>query len=279
MKTAFICLLKRLTAKVSRDSRFGSASGFWKQEIQTRAVLHFHVVLAGVSLEHLAFVHRWICDQWIDCVLGIPGMPFDLVSSEREKMLRVHTFSGKKGLLGRNSALQKITGNFQSYFAKYLGKAEKMRGSEDSIPGRWWGKFNAAALPLGKLCELALPDRVGVHAQRVARKIRQKRANEARHRAICAKTGLVRDGEPLVSQFGLLGRRGRIYRDAFTLNVGAELLEEWGGKVPRFGPYKFPPPLKFSAVRLTGAHVPAMLIRVLEYAGLRAREDASLSPF
>ena len=283
VKSAFLQFMKRLTAKSSRDPRFRTASGLWKQEIQGRRVLHFHVVLAGVLPVDLAHVHAWICAQWIDCIMAVPGMPSDLQAEEIRKMRCVHLFEGKGGLLDRKSALQKIVGNFQAYFAKYLGKDEKNIAANDIIPGRWWGRFNGAHLPTGKLCELVLPPRVNVHAQRIARKIRQKRANAAKHRAVCQQWGFVTgeaQTEPTLSEFGLLGKRGRIFRHIVDSGeyTPAEF-EKWGGKVPKFGPYRFAAPMKFSTVRLTGAHVPDMMVRVLQYAGARALVDRERTPF
>ena len=43
--------------------------------------------------------------------------------------------------------------------------------------------------------------------------------------------------------------------------------------------FDFPRAMKFSSVRLVGAHVPEMMLRVLQYAGQRALIDREQTPF
>lgn len=295
MKAAFLRFGKRLTAKSARDSRFRSVAGFWKQELQKRNMLHFHLVLAGVAENDVAVVQRWIMEQWVECVFSIPGMPPEIVREERLKMEMVHFHS---------SNFEKVRGNFQSYFAKYLGKDVEAHAAENPIPGRWWGVFNGPSIPLGKLQELPLPSRVAVHAQRVARKIRQARADNARHRALCRKFDMIENGQPLVSRQSLL----RCYQSLQSVGGFSALVAWEAGECPAvrklvvngdtapfrlllaahvagvrleglLGRFKFPPAMKFSSVRLTGSHVPEMMLRIIQHAGARALIDRECAPF
>jgi len=295
VKLAFIRLMKRLTAKAARDSRFRSLAGFWKQELQKRNMLHFHVLFSGVTLEDSAFVHAWVMGQWVECILDVPGMPPEIVLEEKRKMLAVHL---------HDSNWEKVRANFHAYFAKYLGKDVEAHAAEFPIPGRWWGKFNEVHIPWGKLCEVPAPDSVTKHAQRVARKVRQARADNARHRALCRKYDMLQDGQPMVSRFALLECYRRLqavggldallvsggcgsplsfalfvngdstpFRLLFAAHVAGERMESL------LGGYKFPAAMKYSAVRLTGGHVPDMVVRILQYAGARALIDREQTPF
>lgn len=294
VKMAFLRFLKRLTAKISRDVRFHKVAGLWKQELQKRNALHFHLLFAGVELANLDDVHRWISEQWIECVMLVSGMPSEIVAEETRKMSAVH-------LHPKN--FEKIRGNFHAYFAKYLGKDVDAHAAEFPIPGRWWGKFNSEHIPLGELQELVLPARVALHSQRVCRKIRQARADDAKHRALCRKFDMLKDGQPTVSRFALLecyerlqSAGGMVAMNADgtgttfrkVLGVGrdpaalAMLLKADADGFPLGDLVKgvrFPAAMKFSSVRLTGSHVPAMMKRILQWSGGRALIDREQTPF
>jgi hypothetical protein len=226
-------------------------------------------------------VWKWICRQWISLLFGLPGVDFGDEVEERRKMAAVH-------LNVKN--WEKIRGNFHAYFAKYLGKAEEKMVAENPIPGRWWGKWNGAALPRGEHKELVLPARVAVHCHRVARRIRQERADDSKHRQICRKIHAwnVSTNQPLVSRQQVNAMASRIKRGGSVLTVDdvtpAEFLAFWAiaeaaKQGLRFGRYEFKRHAAFCAVTLIGSHVPAMLVQVLQYAGNRAREDLDNNPF
>lgn len=295
MKHAFLRFMKRLTAKASRDSRFREVAGFWKQELQKRNVLHFHLTFAGIAPNDVAIVRHWVMEQWVECVMMIPGMPQEIARDEEFKMLMVH---------GHESNFERVRGNFHAYFAKYLGKDVEAHAAENPIPGRWWGKFNSSRIPMGRLQELALPSRVAVHNHRQMRRIRQARADNARHRGICRKYDFLVDGQPAVSRAALL----RCYNTLQSFG-GLDALDAWdagvcpavrklivngdaapfrmllaimnsGDRVESvLGGFKFPAAMKFAPVRLTGAHVPEMMVRLLQYAGQRALDDRERFPF
>lgn len=308
VKAAFLRFGKMLTAKIARDSGFSRVGVVWKQELQQRNQLHFHLIFSGVSDENLDSVWRWCVDHWLQCVMDIPGMPPELVASEIAKMRAVHLFAGTKNKGFRDSNFQKIRGNFHSYFAKYLGKDVEAHCAESPIPGRWWGCLNGESIPFAKVRELELPGRVAVHAQRVARKVRQARADNAKHGALCRRFGgMAADGfTPAVSRQqlqrffhvwndcgglsaldsdlpGICGRLRRAVGSGAALCSALAMFckaSEEGFRLSEFvSGFQFPPAMKFSRVRLTGAHVPKMMVRILQYAGERALIDRDQTPF
>lgn len=302
VKLAFLKFLKRLTAKCSRDARFREVSGVYKQELQRRLELHFHLVFAGVTPENLDVVWNWCADQWIDCVMAIPGMPREIVLEETRKMQAVHLFAGTKRNKFEDSNFQLLRGDFHSYFAKYLGKQDEAHVSEFPIPGRWWGFFNKAYVPFGELREIVLPERVAVHSHRVARRIRQARADDAKYRALCRKFDRMDGKRPKVSRFELEQAVQRWNRHAGMLRTEEDvpeffrrvrggrsdsgalgfLLDLHAAKHPfrdLVSGYRFPAAMKYSAVTLTGKHVPEMMVRILHYAGARALRDREVTPF
>lgn len=292
VKLAFLRWGKMLTAMSARDSRFRELAGFWKQELQKRNQLHFHILFSGVSESTLPEVWKWAVEKWILCVMDIPGMPPEFVESQSANMRKVHMHPKN---------FEKIRSNFHAYFAKYLGKDLEAYVAEFEIPGRWWGKFNSARIPWGKLQELDLPKRVAVHAQRVARKIRQARADDAKHRALCRRFDMMEGNDPTVSRMALQN-----CFDGLQAVGGVKALAEWcearDARLPLslygrplvlllkaflvgvslkslLAGCKFPPATKFSSVRLIGSHVPEMMLRVVQYAGQRALIDREQTPF
>lgn len=272
---AFKKLCNRLTA-----ARLFPGVGFvWKRELQRRGALHYHLVLYGLEPEETrAAFHLWIATQWNSLVC------VGLSDEETGKHLRWH-------LHPKN--MEKVRGNIARYFAKYLGKPLETVCEE--IPGRWWGKVNANALPLSACSEMPLPERAAIFAHRIARKLRQKRADEARHRSIARNSGLVdSNGQPLVSQFGLLAMRTRIRNlnhqhvswDSFP--VGTQRALDWLVAVPaqhglRWGKAKlFPKPknldrdenqarrfrqVRFSGIKLISSQSPQTALQIMRSVG------------
>ena len=299
VKVAFLRFLNQLSAKSSRDAAFRSVSGFWKQELQTRNALHFHLLLAGLDDANSLVVRAWIVKHWVRCMMDIPGMPIEIQAEEHRKMTAFHSHA---------TNWEAIRGEFHAYFAKYLGKDDKMKIAEQPIPGRWWGRINPAALPLGEKREIVLPDRVGVVAQRIARKIRQTRADNAKFNALCRKHDMFSNGRPSVSRLELLhcfnrlkGIGGlaalhawdssddssfrRVIRAAVVHGSTAPLtlllkVIVSGDRVGSIlGGYKFPPAMKFAGVRLIGTGAPALFAKILTYAGGVAMEHRDRNPF
>ncbi len=287
---AFKKLCNRLTA-----SRLFPDVGFvWKRELQRRGALHYHLVLYGLEDEKTrSAFQRWIAAQWnaLVCV-GLDG-------EERGKHLRWH-------LHARN--MEKVRGNIARYFAKYLGKP--LETVFEEIPGRWWGKVNGKAVPLSVCSEMPMPERAAILAHRLARKLRQKRADEAKHRSTAKAMGLVDPkGEPLVSQFGLLSMRDRLrglrlqsLADLDSLPVATQrafdylilfphanglkwgkaklfpkpkkkILERDGNKARRFRS------VRFSGIKLISAQSPRTALQIMRFVGMAMRNWLARNPF
>jgi hypothetical protein len=141
----------------------------WKRELQKRMALHYHLLLYGLDDSELReSVRGWFVSQWNSlCCSGMSDQ-------EREKHRWWHA---------RDENLQQVK-DIAGYFAKYLGKEEDASGA---LPGRWWGSWNKDALPISETEEVALPSKALAMIRRIARKLRQNRANEAKHQAIVKK--------------------------------------------------------------------------------------------
>jgi len=256
-KEVFTLLLKQMTS--SRDVRIRSVGLVWKQEIQSRGAVHFHFLLWGVTSESRSFVHEWIATRWNALVCRRSD------SQARADHLAVQL---------HEKNFQEVR-NMANYFAKYLGKDDKAVLIGDPIPGRWWGKINSDSIPFAEKSVLIDPPaRFRVICHRIVRKLRQKKANAAKHAAIQRKMGFVHPsgpskGKPFYSQFDLeCGPRRHVLRPE---------IEHFSGS--RLGPYHFPGLLKTSAVILTGEHAPATAKRILSYAGQAFRDYLEANPF
>lgn len=272
-KERFIVLCNRMTA--SRIEAIKSIGMMWKQELQERGAVHFHLVLYGVTEETRRPVQRWIADQWNELICVRSS------AEDRAKHLWWHlrdgsTRSGK--YTPKEDNMQEIR-DFAGYFAKYLGKNEKAQAALDPIPGRWWGKVNKQNIPWAEMKELDLPLRMRIHCQRIARKLRQKKADAAKFHSIMRELDLVRlsgpdKGQPIFSQFLLTCGQGR---KGTTAGNNLRMFFAMEGK--RFGRVRFPAAIKFSAVKLTGKSAVATGKRILEYARDRYRHDLENCPF
>jgi len=256
-KGYFLMLLKRVTA--SRDFRIRDVGFFWKQELQSREAVHFHLILWGVTSETRSFVHVWIAKAWNDLVCG--DSDFDGKASHLAVHLHASNFEEVRNMAG--------------YFSKYIGKDDKAVLLGNPIPGRWWGAVNSDCIPWAEKSVLTnLPRRFRVVCHRLARKLRQKRANAAKHAAIQRKIGLVHPsgpnkGKPFFSEFFLqCSPRRKIMR---------EEIEEFAKT--RLGPYKFPGALKTGAIVLVGEFAPAVAKQILTFAESDLRSYSSSNPF
>lgn len=216
----FQTLARRFTSK----ARFRMVSVMWKRELQSRGALHWHLLVYGVErgsdLE--ASARAWLVSQWNALCCQ------DLTASAREEHRWWHA---------RDENWQEVR-NMSGYFAKYLGKDEAA-DPEEPIAGRWWGSWNKAALPVVSPTELVLPSPVAVDLHRWGRKLRQKRADEGKMRAIAARLSdvgsgvspfmkgvtLMRDGPSPLSLWDLERLRGGYVREgrAEVLNLSGGL--------------------------------------------------------
>ena len=271
-KRGFIMLCNRMTAsRIAAIKRIGM---MWKQELQKRGEVHFHLVLYGVPEENRRFVQRWIAEQWNELICVRSS------AKDRANHLWWHLRDGSTsgGYNPKADNMQEVR-DFAGYFAKYLGKDEKAQAARDPIPGRWWGKVNKQNIPWAEMKELELPERMRIHCQRLARKIRQKKADAAKHLCAMRELDLVslsgpNKGQPIFSQFFLTCGRGRKRTE---LGNSVRKIFEIEGK--SLGRVQFPSAMKFSAVKLTGKSAVSTGKRILEYAGNRFRQDLENCPF
>ena len=247
----------------------------WKQELQKRGEVHFHLVLYGVSEENRRPVQRWIAGQWNELICLRSS------AEDRANHLWWHLRDGltRSGQYDSKADNMQEVRDFAGYFAKYLGKDEKAQAARDPIPGRWWGKVNKQNIPWAEMKELELPLRMRIHCQRITRKIRQKKADAAKHFCVMRELGLLRltgpeKGQPIFSQFFLTCGRGR--KESNTGNCLRKIFEIEG---KRLGRVRFPAAIKFAAVKLTGKSAVSTGKRILAYAGDRFRDDLERYPF
>lgn len=268
---AFKSVCNRLTA----SRLFPKVSFVWKRELQRRGALHYHLLLYGLEHEETrAAFQRWISRNWnaLVCV--------DLSDEEKGKHMRWH-------LHLKN--MEAVRGNIARYFAKYLGKP--LVSVCEEIPGRWWGKINTKALPLSDVAEMHLPVRAAVIAHRVARKLLQKRSDEAKHRAIAKATGFTDSkGEPMASQFRMLIQRNKIKGlnpeslDLDSCSVAIQRAWDQCILIPtnkglRWGKTKQSKRAKFSRVRLISNQSPATAFQIMRYVGPAFKDWMERNPF
>jgi hypothetical protein len=239
-KESFLRLLKQMTS--SRDPLIRHLGTVWKQELQKREAVHFHLLFWGVPEDQIAHVQSWIATRWSALVCS------RMHPADKAKHLAWH-------LHPRN--FFKVR-NMSRYYAKYLGKDEEAALLRCPIPGRWWGKVNSDCIPFVPSSDQPLGPAASIIAKRIGRKLQQKRANEARHYSICKGLGLVENGKPVISQFGVYVRKVRgkvgIHEDALAVT----------GK--RFGPCRLPLHLKTASVYFSGPSSPATVQRIIDYA-------------
>jgi hypothetical protein len=163
---------RKLQRRFDRNPSFKGVAVDWKREPQMREALHYHLLFYGLDDASLReMVRHWFVTQWN--ALCCQGM--DAKAREHHRWFHA-----------RDANFQKVRA-FAGYFAKYVGKAS---GVSAEYPGRWWGSWNKAALPISEKLEVALAP-VALHRlRRIARKLRQNQANEAKHRKIVAKLGV-----------------------------------------------------------------------------------------
>ena len=149
--------------------RWPRCSGIWKLEFQARGAAHYHFMLFGLRDEPLEALRTWTRETWYriahngDKHLGSAGTQVDPI---------------------------KTTGGAMGYFAEYLGKGDQTMPGNFS--GRYWGKVNAARLPVAPAKAIEVPHKVAATLRRIARKKMQSDVSSS-----CWKRHLVhlyRDG-------------------------------------------------------------------------------------
>jgi hypothetical protein len=163
----------KLERRYSARARFSSVPIVWKREIQKRGAVHWHLLIycplegyEGAAL--IEEVRVWFVRQWN--ALLCAGATEEAREHHRWFHDRPDNFQPVRDMAG--------------YFAKYMGKDEDASGA---LPGRWWGSWNKRALPEAPCEATFVPLPVAIDVHRAFRKIREKRANEGKQRAIAAR--------------------------------------------------------------------------------------------
>jgi hypothetical protein len=255
-KQQFLILCKRMAA--SRDADISRLGVFWKQELQKREAVHFHLLLWGVDPNRKAMVQAWIAEQWnnLACV--------GLGRKAKSEHLYWHARPENFFVIERSK-----------YFTKYLGKDAEAAILRDPIPGKWWGKFNSRNIPVAEMVVVSVTPQVRVWVNRIIRKVRQKQLNAAKHYQICKDSELLRligedKGKPCVSEFGVQCGKKRDMYWAIAAVFGN-----------RFGPVKPPKHYRMSecSVSLSGPSAPLAVSTALEYALARESAETSDIPY
>lgn len=280
LQQAFKKLGERFDAKCLRDPKWAGIALAWKKEPQKRGALHWHLLFYGIDNPELEReVQRWFADQWNALICS------GLDPEERRKHAVWHHHE-------KNWEPVEAV----SYFTKYVGKV--VEADATGSTGRWWGFWRKPKLPWAAKVEGTIPDKVAVDLNRIARKIRQNRADEANHAAACRMAGLDRSPfqpsvlkprPPTLWDFQRLrqgiGPDGK--RDSSTPIWRAYLEERMRSVGIRPGKYRFkmkagaphPDELK---ITLTGNHVPDLIRRAAEWSasrhGIRVAETNAGSP-
>lgn len=252
---------KDLCRRFTGSELFPDMSFVWKREIQKRGALHYHLLLYGLQDKALRVCFQgWIARQWNELVC------VHVIEADKARHLRWH--------LHRKN-MQKVRGNICGYFAKYLGKDPQ--AGHHPIPGRWWGKVNKKALPISSHSELCLPERAAIIAHRITRKLKQKRADAAKHRAISKEIGFTRpSGELILSQFDIL--RLKQGHSEFQ-HLAAVFLSLPHASGQRWGKATFHKCTKFAKIHLISANSPQTALQIMKHVGQQMKDWKERNPF
>ena len=285
-KGCFRKLTHRFTA--SRDLLIRRIGFLWKQELQERGAVHYHLALYGLTEAERLHVQTWLAENWNDLICE------NSTETERRKHFVQHM---------RQENFQEIR-DFAGYFAKYLGKDAKAKLTKEPIPGRWWGKVNVACIPFVEETVTELPDRIRVLAHRTARKLQQSQAKAGKYKSLMRKAGMVHligdsKGQPVVSQFRYMcggferlnmhltletvaghlpdfrateahfkAKEARKRDNVERMKAGEERAKE-GKRKPRSTKYW----MRFAPIKMIGKNAPAIVAEILQYALARAAAD------
>ena len=143
-----------LQREISRE-----CAGFWKLEFQARGAAHFHLLLLGYEGD-VVRLREWVARRW-----------YELVGSGDERHLRAGT---------QTDAARGVAGAM-CYLAKYVSKADQTLPGNFS--GRYWGRFNGAALPVAPVTTVDLSASDSAKVSRWMRRIVMGHVMDARWRA------------------------------------------------------------------------------------------------
>jgi hypothetical protein len=285
VKRCFRRLCDQFAAKASRDEEFRKVGFYWKQELQKREALHFHLLLYGIERGRDSPIRAWIVRTWNLLICSHP----ETAPGDEEKHRWFHD---------RNENFQAVK-DMHNYFAKYLGKAEMDMIAKEPIPGRWWGVCNRKAIPYAPCSQLVVPERFAIICQRITRRILKERINETHHRSVMKKIGMLDlNGRPLVSRFGMLNANSRWKPKDIEIGEYCPPVE-FACLLAHSANYLAathrdligaPDPQKIGKIRLTrkaiyagatllGKHTPALGESILKFSELHYREFLESQPF
>lgn len=202
-------------------SKFPGVGAFWKREPQKRGAMHAHLLIYfgdDDSPETLRKFQDWLFHKW-----------HDLVGCGDKHHLSNHLRGfRRKGRTDPNFREVDNT-NFSQYMAKYLGKDDDCEEIEHE--GRWWGMINKAAIPFGEEVRHTISGREGATLARWARKLRDRRAAQAKLKFLLKRSDLPTDFLTL-GEWTTVRSTGRLVRSEFTQqkskDAGAFILETLG---------------------------------------------------
>jgi hypothetical protein len=285
VKRCFRRLCDQFAAKASRDDVFRKVGFYWKQELQKREALHFHLLLYGIEGGKNSPIRAWIVRTWNLLICSHP----ETAPGDKEKHRWFHD---------RDENFQPVK-DMHNYFAKYLGKAEMDLIAKEPIPGRWWGVCNRKGIPYASCSELPVPERFAIICQRITRRIQRERINEAHHRAVMKQIGMLDlNGKPLVSRFGMLRANdrwipkhveiGQCYSTielarllAHAANHLAAVHRDFNGVLDplRIGKIKSTRRATHAGASLLGKHTPSLGTSILKFAADHYRNFLENRPF
>lgn len=161
--------LRRFLQEMSRE--WATAAGIWKLEFQERGAAHYHLLVTGLGAADLDYVRQWVGVTW-----------YRIVGSGDEKHLRftLHESTCQKA---------KSVAGAMSYLAKYVAKADQTLPG--NFTGRYWGKFNRAALPESPKTSLILTGDQANRLNRIRRKVVEIHVNNSRRQSALRWNGLL----------------------------------------------------------------------------------------
>lgn len=141
-------LLKRIGRK------YENVSGFWRLEFQRRGAPHFHLILFN-----LPFMEKELLSQWWGEIVGIqfwdaannpirpPFTRIEMITSHAMASRYVAKYVAKAD--GSDGGF-----NVASYLTVEGDFIHPVTGETEGSIGRWWGVFNAVALPFADAVEI-----------------------------------------------------------------------------------------------------------------------------
>lgn len=133
---------------------YANVSGYWRFEFQKRGAPHFHLLLFN-----LPFVPKDIIKRWWAKVVGVQFWDTSTKKAKppftRIEFLKSHTHASRYVA----KYVAKVDGancgfNVAAYLTDKGEFIHPVSGENCGSIGRWWGVFNAEALPLAQLIEI-----------------------------------------------------------------------------------------------------------------------------